>query len=347
MNAATVDPRRRNAAVTRLIRSLLCTLAALILITWVGVWADASSGPQDDGPRFTEWTEPVNLGSIVNSYAQDAGVSISRDGLSLYFGSTRTDTGTLGDFNIWVSHRASVGSPWGSPQRLGPAINTSCGEQTPTISLDGHWLYFARDCGGFGGQDIFVSRRHDQRDDLGWEPPVNLGGGPNASYGVNTPFNESGPSVFVDDESGTTTLYFSSDQRTPKPSSEDIFASTLQEDGTFGPAVLVEELSSIDRDARPSITKDGLTMYFDSNRPGSLAGAGATVAVDLWVSTRTSHSNPWSTPQSLGPVFNSTAVDARPVLSFDGTELFFHSTRAGSYNDFYVSTRARIRGRDK
>jgi hypothetical protein len=335
MSASTVSPRRRVAAAGWLIRPLLCTLAALTLVTWVGVWVDASSVAQDEGPRFTEWSAPVNLGPVVNSGANEAGVSISRDGLSLYFGSTRS-----GSFDIWVSHRAAVGSPWGAPQLLGTAVNTTCHEQTPTLSIDGHWLYFARDCGGFGRQDIFLSRRRDKRDDLGWEPPVNLG------PGVNTAFNESGPSVFEDEETGTITLYFSSDQRSP--GSEDIFASTFQEDATFGPAVLVDELSSSDRDARPSITKDGLTMYFDSNRPGSLVGS-SPVAVDLWVSTRASISAPWSTPESLGPVFNSPTVDARPVLSFDGTELYFRSTRGDVPvpNDLYVSTRIRIRGRDK
>jgi hypothetical protein len=336
MNAARVDTYRTNTAVRRLAGPLLCTLAASALVGLSGLSADGNSCGRHEGPRFTEWSAPVNLGPVVNSGATEAGVSISRDGLSLYFGSTRS-----GNFDIWVSHRADVGSPWGVPKPLGAAVNTTCSEQTPTLTIDGHWLYFARDCGGFGGQDIFLSRRHRKRDDLGWEPPVNLG------PGVNTEFNESGPSVFEDEHTGTITLYFSSDQRSP--GSEDIFASTLQEDGTFGPAVLVDELSSSDRDARPSITKDGLTMYFDSNRAGSLVGSSSTVAVDLWVSTRASTWHAWSIPESLGDVLNSTVVDARPVLSFDGTELYFHSTRPGPpvQNDLYVSTRTRIRGRDR
>jgi hypothetical protein len=332
MNAAPVDPRRRNAAVRRLIRPLLCILAAVTLVTWVGVWADASSGPQDDGPRFTDWGPPVTLGATVNSTASDTGAFLSRDGLSLYFGSTRR----LGNFDIWVSHRASVGSPWEAPQMLGDAVNTDCAEQTPAVSLDGHWLYFARSCSAERGQEIVVSRRQHQWEDAGWEPAVNLGDG------VNSPFNESGPSVFEDDETGTITLYFSSDRLNPtKPIIEHIFASTLQEDGTFGPAVYVDELNSAARDVRPSITKDGLAIYFDSDRSGTLG------LVDLWVSTRASISDAWSTPQNLGPVLNSTVVDARPVLSFDGTELYFHSYRDTGNNDLYVSTRTRIRGRDK
>ena len=340
LNAGTPDRRRRDAAARMGVRRSLCALAALTLFGWVGLWAAGSPDRQQDAPRFTEWSAPVNLGPILNSSANESGVSISRDGLTLYFGSTR-----LGTFDIWVAHRATVEGVWGAPEVLGPNVNTVCHEQTPMVTTDGHWLYFARDCGGFGGQDIFVSRRHDNRDDSGWEPPVNLGGGADGSFGVNTPANESGPSVFEDDESGTTVLYFSSDQL--KKGSEDIFASTLQEDGNFGPAVLVEELNSVDRDARPAIAKDGLAVYFDSNRPGSLVGTAPPVQVDLWVATRATISDPWSIPQSLGDVFNSTGVDARPVLSFDGTELYFHSSRAGGGNDLYVSTRARIRGGDR
>ncbi|MCJ7630311.1 MAG: hypothetical protein MUO50_18200 [Longimicrobiales bacterium] len=139
---------------------------------------------------------------------------------------------------------------------------------------------------------------------------------------------------------GTTTLYFNRGGL----GFEDIYASTLQPDGTFGQAVLVTELSSAHRDVRPFIWKNGLEMFLDSNRPETLGG------LDLWVSTRPSTSDPWSTPASLGPIVNSTAsVDARPVLSFDGTELYFHSNRAGGLgsNDLYRSTRTEIRGRDK
>jgi hypothetical protein len=287
----------------------------------------------DDPPQYSPWSAPVNLGPIVNSSANDAGAFISKDGLSLYFGSTRP--GGYGVIDIYVSQRASRDAPWEPPQNLGPTINTSCSEQTPTLSVDGHWLYFARDCGGFGGQDLFVSRRHNKRDDFGWQLPVNLGSG------VNSTANESCPALFEDDESGIITLYFNSDRLLK--SYEDIYVSMLQEDETFGPAVLVEELNDPDpkiRDVRPSIWKDGLMMFLDSNRLGTLGGQ------DLFFSTRGSTSEPWSTPGSLGPVVNSTVLDARPVLSFDGTELYFHSNRSGGWgsNDLYRSTRTKLKG---
>ena len=45
----------------------------------------ASPGAQ----RYSDWSEPVNLGPLVNSTSVDRGPAISKDGLSLYFASTR------------------------------------------------------------------------------------------------------------------------------------------------------------------------------------------------------------------------------------------------------------------
>jgi len=316
-----------------------CRIFLMLLLISIAFWGVAGPGELsqpvvDDPPQYSDWGPAINLGPVVNSAYGDPGASISKDGLSLYFGSSR-DTGGA-TIDIYVSHRTSVDEPWGPPVKLGATINTSCNEQTPTLSTDGHWLYFARDCGGFGGQDIFVSRRHNMREDSGWQLPVNLGNG------VNTAANESCPALFEDEESGVTTLYFSSDILLN--ASEDIYASTLEEDGTFGQRVLVEELSLSDRrDARPFVWKNGLIMLLDSNRPGTLGGQ------DLWISVRANTSDPWSTPVNLGAVFNSGFLEARPVLSFDGTELYFHSNRTGTlgFNDIYVSTRSKLKGKDE
>ncbi|PYT46405.1 MAG: hypothetical protein DMG47_04855 [Acidobacteria bacterium] len=70
--------------------------------------------------------------------------------------------------------------------------------------------------------------------------------------------------------------------------------------------------------------------------------------MDLSVSTRPSTSDPWSTPISLGPVVNSVGADNRPALSFDGTELYFQSTRSGGFGaqDLYVSRRTKLKQPD-
>src|SRR5438046_1102430 len=141
-----------------------------------------------------------------------------------------------------------------------------------------------------------------------------------------------------------TTLYFTV-QNNPPGSDQgfDIYASTRTGDeGAFGPPVLVPELSSPFRDTRTAIRRDGLEIFLSSGRPG---GVGSE---DLWVSTRASTLDPWSTPVNLGAVVNTTAFDGGPALSFDGTTLYFHSNRLGGTggNDLYVTTRPRLRGRD-
>jgi Tol biopolymer transport system component len=211
----------------------------------------------------------------------------------------------------------------------------------PRISLDGHQLFFHSDRpGGYGGQDIYISRRRNRRDDFGWRTPENLGGG------VNTIANEIHATHFEDDDTGSTTLYFVSD-RLGGLGSTDIYASTLEEyreEEIFGPAVLVDELSSAFDDISPTIRRDGLEMFICSNRPGTIP-----LGRDIWVSTRTSTGKPWSEPVSLGPVVNAPLEDCGRGISRDGTTLYFSSSRAGvsGVSDLFVVMRSKIRHRDR
>jgi hypothetical protein len=238
------------------------------------------------------------------------------------------------------SPNASLDAPWGAPENLGPAINTAFNDQAADLTPDGHRMYFMSDRpGGFGGNDLYVSRRRDKRDDLGWHLPENLGGV------VNTAFNEQLPLFFEDEMTGTTTLYFNSNRPGGVGGSTVIYASMLQPDETFGPAVLVPELSSANRDADPTIRRDGLELILASDRLGSVGGVGR---FDLWISTRTSTSDPWSTPVNLGPVINTAEGESRSSLSFDATTLYMISDRPGGSGnqDVWVSTRTKLKQLD-
>ena len=131
----------------------------------------------------------------------------------------------------------------------------------------------------------------------------------------------------------------------PAGSNEHIYASTLGDDGTFGAAVLVPELSSTSNETRTAIRRDGLEFFVTSTRPNGRIGKN-----DIWVSTRDSHLDPWSTPVNLGPTVNFPGeVTGAPALSWDATTLYCYSTRPDGFGvrDLYVATREKLRKHER
>jgi len=281
-------------------------------------------------PTYSHWAQPVNLGAVVNSDSMDFGPAISKDGLSLYFNSNRP--GGFGAQDIWVSQRAGLEGPWGPPMNLGQVINSANGEAVPAFSSDGHWMFFQSDRpGGFGGNDIWVSYREHIKDDFGWQQPVNVGAA------VNTPFLEQGAGYFQNEDAGSPLLFFNSNRPGGIGGLNDIYVSQIFPDGSLSPASLVSELSSPADDNRASVRFDGLEVVLVSDRPGSLDG------FDLWVATRETVFDPWSTPTNLGPLVNSLSSDQNPNIAADGETLYFASNRHGGVGqlDLYVTTRTK------
>src|ERR1700693_5566596 len=108
---------------------------------------DDAGADVGDEARWSAWSAPRNLGPTINSSSLEQHPAISKDGLSLYFGSDRA--GGMGGVDISVSQRSSLDAPWGTPVNLGPNINSRLNESAPTLSLDGHRMYFHS--GGRGG----------------------------------------------------------------------------------------------------------------------------------------------------------------------------------------------------
>ena len=294
----------------------------------LGVTAAAVPWLAHASARYSDWQVPVlNVGGVVNTAAIEAAPAISRDGLSLYFMSTRP--GGLGGFDLWVTERATADAPWGTPFNLGPLINTPGNEDRPALSRDGHWLFFNTDRpGGLGGIDLWASWRPHVHDNLAWQAPVNLG------PGVNSAFNDSGASYFPDDDHGVPKLFFASD-RPGGPGAADIYVAELLADGTFAEATLVPELSTLEADLGPSIRHDGLEVVLFS---------GPFRAEDLRTSGRSSVFDPWNPPAAI-PGINTAAREIQPYLSADRQELYFASNRTGGFGaaDIYVTTRIRSR----
>jgi Tol biopolymer transport system component len=268
----------------------------------------------------------------VNSPFNDLGPGISKDGQSLYFSSDRP--GGFGGADLWVTQRDSTTDSWGPAVNLGPTINTAAAELVPAFSRDGHWMYFNSDRpGGYGGLDVWASYRPNTHDDFGWTTPVNLG------TNINRAGLDAGASYLAnDDQDGDdgALLFFGSD-RPGGLGLVDLYVSAKDSSGTFGPPTLLAELNSPSNDQRPTIRHDGLEIFFYSSRAG---GIGAN---DLWVSTRETVNQIWSTPENLGPVVNSVANEFHPAISSDGQTLYLASSRPGGpgMNDLYMTTRTK------
>jgi hypothetical protein len=299
---------------------------------------------------FSAWSEPVNLGPTINTPFNEAQSTLSKDGLTLYFGSNRPegpDDAVL-DNNIWVSQRvcADVDDPacaWQQPVSLGPPVNTAAGDAAPALSRDGHWLFILSNRLGGLGTDIWVAWRADVHDTFGWETAMNLG------PGVNTSGFEGGPGYFENEEGGAPQLYFN---RNPDPNPPlglggDIYVSEQSADGSFGTAVPVAELNSDATDQRPSIAHSGLDIYFYSSRLGSTPNPSGAPSNDIWVATRESVLDPWSPPTNLGTPINTGAGELHPlIVSKGGSESLYFARNVATAPaidlDLFVSTRTRV-----
>jgi outer membrane protein OmpA-like peptidoglycan-associated protein len=146
-----------------------------------------------------EWSKPFNIGAPVNTPGWESQPSLSADGRTLYFVSTRS--GGVGGYDIWKSELKD-GGEWSAPINLGPTINTPYDEQSPFIHPDDQTLYFSSNgWPGLGNKDIFMSRKNNATGN--WQTPLNLG------YPINTFGEESSLTI----SSNGRTAFFASDQK--------------------------------------------------------------------------------------------------------------------------------------
>jgi len=108
------------------------------------------------------------------------------------------------------------------------------------------------------------------------------------------------------------------------------------EDEWGAPENLGPLVNSESWDIYPSLSADGLEIYFYSERPGGYG------SVDLYVTRRATLTSPWEAAVNLGPKVNSEYSDNVASATPDGLELYILSDRPGGYGglDFYVCKRA-------
>jgi WD40 repeat protein len=107
-----------------------------------------------DGSSFGA---PV-LAAGLNTSADDSRPNLRRDGLEIFFDSTRA--GGIGGIDIWTATRPSTSDPWSTPTNLGADVNSSANDLRASLSWDATTLYFGSTrAGGEGSQDLYLTTR--------------------------------------------------------------------------------------------------------------------------------------------------------------------------------------------
>ncbi|MCF7973503.1 MAG: hypothetical protein K9N55_06790 [Phycisphaerae bacterium] len=258
--------------------------------------------------------EPRNCGPVINRSVADVEPCVSYDGLSLYY-----SQGTFGaNLGLYVATRSSKEEAWGSPTRLGAQIQVPEYTGGQHVTSDGLTLYYSPMLsGGYGGPgDIWISTRASIDDP--WGDPVIM------EQPVSSPYEDWTPSLTRDNLS----LCFMS-TRPGGRGAMDLWMTTRQSeaDAWQTPWNVGQTVNSPAFEGHPSLSADGRVLFFQSDRPG---GSGS---YDLWMTTRKTKDDAWSTPQNLGPGVNTAFMDSEPSISGDGFMLYFSSNRTGGQGD--------------
>jgi len=241
----------------------------------------------------TPWGDPIHLPSPVNSDRDDFCPTPVR-GHGLFFVSRRyipdvscgTNNGPATDTDIYFTrYEVRKGSvdwanpgTWAQPQNVGCQVNSPFDEWSPSFfeSDDGQaYLYFASTRPGGPGPtndaDIYFS--------------VDFGPAQFAP-GLNTEFNDHRPNVRRDGRE----IVFDSDRpgNLGPAGTFDIWSATRSDIlGSWDTAVhLPFPINTAGNETRASLSWDGTTMYFGSNRPTGSPGGGSEGAADVYVVTR-------------------------------------------------------------
>lgn len=218
------------------------------------------------------------------------------------------------------------------------SINSPQSEYFPTLTVDDETLIFTRRIGKFPAdhEDFYVSKK----DSFGnWGKPVNLGSP------VNTPYNEGTAAInaggnfifFACCNRPQANTYLGPNKRPERPGAVfegcDIYFSKLEGDKWSMPRHLGFKVNSPKWESQPSLSSDGLDLYFTSTRDGGYGGS------DVWVSRF--ENGRFGEPVNLGPSINTAGNEESPFIHPDNQTLYFSSNGWPGFGefDFFFSRR--------
>ena len=200
-----------------------------------------------------------------------------------------------------------------NPINLGEKVNTRFDDYWPMLSTDGTKLYTTKTLPR--RDDMPMSRRNSQEDffinflekDSSWSRPYKIGA-------LNTKTNEGAPSISADGQ----TFVFTACNRKDGFGKCDIYISKRTKNGWTRPRNIGEPINTKVLERQPSLSPDGKTIYFTSDRRGTSG------VEDIWVS-HLQENEKWSTPINLGDSINTDGLEWAPFIHPDGRTLYFVS----------------------
>jgi outer membrane protein OmpA-like peptidoglycan-associated protein/tetratricopeptide (TPR) repeat protein len=188
------------------------------------------------------------------------------------------------------------------PVNMGPEINTADDEYLPVATADESTLIFTRKINN--NEDFYQSAKVDGK----WQTATYL------SNHINTPeYNEGAQSISQDGKY----LFFTGCNRPDGLGRCDIYISQKKGDDWSKPFDLPPPVNTPGWESQPSISADGRTLFFVSNRKGGYGG------YDIWKSTLTDKG--WGEPENLGPNINTSFDEQSPFIHPDDSTLYFCS----------------------
>ena len=274
--------------------------------------------------------DPQNLGPGVNTENPEYFPTITVDGKTLLFTRRIPDSRVRGPIaqqeDFFVSELEK--NRWGTAKPMPNNVNTINNEGAPTMGPDGRSLVFVAcpDASGVnygenrtgkGSCDLFYTKRLGRT----WTNPVNLPGG------INSRNWETQPSLSAD---GKTLYFIRGIYGQGSRRSSDIYRSTLQANGQWGPAEkLSDVINTPFEEESVLIHPDGKTLYFASRGHQGMGG------LDLFMSRMDQDGN-WTRPVNLGYPINTSADENSLLVDATGEIAFFASNREGGYGDLDI-----------
>ncbi len=214
-----------------------------------------------------------------------------------------------------------------NPTALSNNINTDRPEYAPSFTVDDNTLIFTRrvlDTSGpraYVHEDFFMSKRENGT----WQAAQ-------AMTGINTRKNEGGHSISADGK----LLVFTACDHKGGQGGCDIFYTEVRTNAWTRPQSLGTTINTKASETLPSLSADGRTLIFASNRKGGKGNK------DLWMSQRRSDGR-WGAAKNLGEDINTSHNEDAPFLHPDGQTLYFMSDGhpgMGGQDLFYSSLQA-------